>query len=620
MDSQNFELSPPEIAQITQETVNESDEASYSRKASSLTVDDAPGIPRAEEGVDKASDVPNDPPPPRNSLVAKVSPFWRDRFIEAGLLLSMALYYITGNANLGTGGFFHLNPLFSLPFLLIFAVLCWYRVPFAVALLPLALPYYLLQKTVIGAYAFSLTEITLVVCLVVALLKLLFRRSKWEYWLSWHELPDRLGPFTIPILVFLAAAAISVAIASEPHFALRAFRKEVFDPLVYFLLVLFCLRSRGDLLRLLGALLAAGVMVAFLSLSQYFIFRGQLVQETGNVLRVHAAYGSANDVGLLFDYVLPIALALAITKIPGSIGMLKSWQFRTLAIALCLPLILVLYLSQSHGAWLAIAAAALFIAGFSIRDRKTLLVGTILFVVAAGLVFAVFHTRIISFLLDSHVNAQGISTTTKRLYLWQTALNMIHDSPWFGYGMDNWLCHYSRNTICYIPGLKHYWILTNPVTHAPSGLMDEPNLSHPHNVFLHVWVSVGIFGLLAFIVLLVLFFWLFIRVLTHLRSMETGMAPARGGPTINRGPTTMRGANLLLQSMTIGIGAAMCAALVQGQVDSSFLEQDLAFCFWTLVAALLLVRVLAETSWRPRIQRGHTKEMLEHDDKAIETV
>lgn len=599
MDSQNFELSPPEI-ENARETDSANNKASYSRKTPSVGLDDASSTPQTEKSIDKVSAASNDPPP-RNSLLAKVSPFWRDHFIEAGLILSIALYYITGNANLGTGGFFHLNPLFSLPFLLIFAVLCWYRLSFAVALLPLALPYYLLQKTVVGAYAFSLTEITLAVCLVVALLQLLLRGRKWEYWLSWRELRDRLGPFTIPIFVFLVAATISIAIASEPHLALRAFRKEVFDPLIYFLLVLFCLRSRRDLLRLLGALLATGLMVAFLSLAQYFIFRDQLVQETGNVLRVHAAYGSANDVGLLLDYVLPIGLALAVAKIPGSVGILKSWQFRALAIALCLPLILVLYLSQSHGAWLAIAAAALFIAVFSIRDRKTLLVGAILFVVAAGLVFAVFHTRIISFLLDSHVNAQGISTTTKRLYLWQTALKMIHDSPWFGYGMDNWLCHYSRNTVCYIPGLKHYWILTNPVTHAPTGLIDEPDLSHPHNIFLHVWVSIGVFGLLAFIVLLVLFFWLFMHVLTHLRSTESGH-------------------NLQLQWITIGIGAAMFAALVQGQVDSSFLEQDLAFCFWTLVAALLLVRVLSETSWRRRTQREHAKEMLEHDGKAIETV
>src|SRR5207249_1210648 len=105
----------------------------------------------------------------------------------------------------------HLDPLFSLPFLLIFAVLCWYRLPFAVALLPFSLPYYLVQKVVFIShrrdYAFSLVEVSLAVCLVVALLQLAFKRRNWPYWLSWSELRDRIGPFLWPILVFFVAAA-----------------------------------------------------------------------------------------------------------------------------------------------------------------------------------------------------------------------------------------------------------------------------------------------------------------------------------------------------------------------------------------------------------------------------
>src|SRR5436190_3531584 len=91
----------------------------------------------------------------------------------------------------------------------------------------------------------------------------------------------------------------------------------------------------------------------------------------------------------------------------------------------------------------------------------------------------------------------------------------------------------------------------------------------------------GIFGLLSFLAVLLLFYWLFIRILTSLRS------PAIEG--------SAKGEQL--RWFTIGIGAAMLAALVQGQGDSAFLEQDLAFCFWTLVAALLLVRSLMPVSW-----------------------
>ena len=56
--------------------------------------------------------------------------------------------------------------------------------------------------------------------------------------------------------------------------------------------------------------------------------------------------------------------------------------------------------------------------------------------------------------------------------------------------------------------------------------------------------------------------------------------------------------NVDLQWMTVGVGAAMLAAMAQGMGDSAFLEQDLAFCFWMLVVALVVLRVLSGTPWR----------------------
>ncbi len=519
-------------------------------------------------------------PPVNNGKFAKIrSPFWHNRFVEAGLILSIALYYIVGNVHLGSGRLFQLNPLYSLPFLLIFAALCWYRLPIAVALLPLALPYYLLQKTVVSHYSFSLAEIALGVCLVVALRQLVIRQNRWKYWLSWRELRDRFGPCSIPIFVFFAAAVFSIVIAFDRHIALRDFREEVLDPLLYLLLALYCLRSRQDVTRLLGALLGAGVLVALLGLAQYFLFKNTLVVEAG-VRRVHAVYGSANSIGLLLDYVLPVGLALVAVNIQKLFVGLAAWRPLILSIALCLPLLLVLYLSQSLGAWVAIAVATLFITALSIRNRKVLFISGLVSIAVLGVILVVFHMPIADFVSGHHTSVHGVSTLTKRLYLWQSALNMIHDSPWFGYGMGNWLCHYSKNAIC-DAHMWHYWIVKDPVTGVATGLRDEPTLSHPHNIILHIWVSMGIFGVLAFLVVLALFFWLFARILIHLR------------PTQSKGNST-------LQWMTLGIGAAMLAAIVQGQVDSAFLEQDLAFCFWILITAMLLLRVLSGTPWRGR--------------------
>src|SRR5713226_7594481 len=242
-------------------------------------------IEKPADPLESVSNASFSPPTTNTRLSRKLSPFWHDRLVEAGLILSMALYYIVGNENLGTGRLFHLNPLLSLPFLLIFALLGWYRLSFAVALLPLALPYYLQQKTVISHYSFSIAEIALAICVLVA-----------------------LAQFALPIIIFLLAAAISVLFAYAHHVALRAFREEVFDPILYLLLAIFCLRTRQDVARLLAALLASALIVSLLGMAQYFFFKKQLVLESDGVRRVHAMYGSANSIGLFFDYVCRLAL------------------------------------------------------------------------------------------------------------------------------------------------------------------------------------------------------------------------------------------------------------------------------------------------------------------------
>ncbi|HZO72465.1 MAG TPA: O-antigen ligase family protein [Ktedonobacteraceae bacterium] len=546
-----------------------------SSKNISSPLPDAPATGQDQDISNMHAPVP--PPSGSDKKTALFSPFWRDRLFEAGLVVSMVLYYVIGNPHIPLGvpaPIADLNPLFSLPFLLLFGVLCWYRLSFAVALLPLSLPFYGMQKLVFGSYNFSLAEITLATCLIVALLQLIVQRRSWPYRLSWPELRDRLGPFIYPILVFFVFAAFSVVIAYAQRTALRAFREEVFDPLLYLALALFCLRSRQDLLRLFASLVGAGLVVAVLGIGQYVFFKNSLPLEADGVRRVHAVYGSANSIGLLLDYVFPLVLAFVVAKV--------SWRSRIIALALCIPLLGVLYLSQSHGAQVAIALAALFIIALSIRNRqylrrKYLLIGAALVLTVLSLSLVFFRAPIFNY-FEGHINDQGISTVSKRLYLWQSALNMIHDSPWLGYGMDNWLCHYSENTSC--PGnIHHYWILTDPKTGQSTGLIYEPGLSHPHNIFLDVWVSIGVFGLLAFVVTLILFYWLFARILLSLRAHPDQHSEQ-------------------LRWMTIGIGAAMVAAVAQGLVDSSFLEQDLAFCFWTLVALLLLVRVLAAMPWK----------------------
>jgi O-antigen ligase len=110
-------------------------------------------------------------------------------------------------------------------------------------------------------------------------------------------------------------------------------------------------------------------------------------------------------------------------------------------------------------------------------------------------------------------------------------------------------------------------------------MYDEPDLSHPHNIFLQVWVSIGLFGLLAFVAFLVLFYWLFATILRYLSQQQREDCEH-------------------WRWMTVGAAACMLAAIIQGLVDSSFLEPDLSFCFWLLVATLLIIRLQIGMPWQ----------------------
>lgn len=529
----------------------------------------------------------NMPPPLTSKLLRGLAPFWHDRLIEAGLILSMGLYYLVGNPYFGAGSFLHLPPyLYSFPFLAIFACLSWYRLPFAVALLPLALPYYMTHKTVFshGAhfYDFSLIEISLYTCVLVAVGQLLVQGKKWRYRLTWADLRARLGLFIIPIAVFFLAALASIAIAVDRQTALRAFREEVLGPLVYVLLALYCLRTRQDVKRLLGAFLGCALIVAFAGLYQYFFLASQLQPPFGDG-RAHAMYGSANSIGLFFDYALPIGIALLVFQVGRALKAQSKWWICLVLLIGFVPLVGVLYLSQSLGSALALPVALLFIVALSVRSRKKLLFGTVGLVVLIAAGGIVLRHQITHFITTWHDNSKGISTVSKRYYLWMSAWHMIQAHPLSGVGMDNWLCHYSLNDVCQLSKTTypHYWVTVIPGTTLPTGLHDEASLSHPHDIFLHVWVSMGIFGLLAFVALIACFYWLFARVVKVVRSAASAELAE-------------------LEWMVVGVGGALLAALCQGLIDSSFLEQDLAFCFWMLVAALLLLRVLTGMPWRRR--------------------
>ena len=145
--------------------------------------------------------------------------------------------------------------------------------------------------------------------------------------------------------------------------------------------------------------------------------------------------------------------------------------------------------------------------------------------------------------ITANLTGAGGSTSALRVYLWRGALEMLWDHPLFGVGLDNFVYLYN-------PARGGSYL-------DPAGWR-EPDLSHPHNLVLDWWLSLGVVGLLLLARLLARFVRLAGYALT---------GPSRG--------------------LAAGAVGAMVATVVHGLTDNAFFLPDLAALWW---ATYVLVR------------------------------
>ena len=141
------------------------------------------------------------------------------------------------------------HPPASFLLLLCAMVLAWLRIEIAIALVPLTLPYYLDLESLVskGAPQFSVGELAILICVGVALLRSILlsadRRATLE-WLRSFWQPGLARLFVLPAALLLVGASLALVGSPDIHDGLRAYRQEIIEPLLYFLLVWRYLRTR----------------------------------------------------------------------------------------------------------------------------------------------------------------------------------------------------------------------------------------------------------------------------------------------------------------------------------------------------------------------------------------
>ena len=175
-----------------------------------------------------------------------------------------------------------------------------------------------------------------------------------------------------------------------------------------------------------------------------------------------------------------------------------------------------------------------------IKKRKRLIIGLVLAVISAILIFSPSTNRRLNLVFNS-----GFSIR-ERIYGWESALQMIHDHPLTGIGINTF---------------EHIY----PQYQLPQA---KESLVHAHNIFLEIGAEMGLPGLIVFL-------WLLIK------------AFAMGWKALKKTK------NSYLQFLLTGLLGSLVAFAINEELSYSFIIHNFFIFFWMLLGILSVVSKMA---------------------------
>lgn len=410
-------------------------------------------------------------------------------------------------------------------------VVFFHRVEIGLTLVIFWSPFFLFPVE-LYQFAFPLAELLLLITFAAWLLRLLVEWARQR-----HEAKTQHIRLTqLQALDWVVAAWVALGCAAFFWSELRGqalteLRVLFIEPALFYLISRTARLSQTQVVRLVDALLLAGLFVSVIGLWQFIQGQSIITAEAG-ARRLASVYGSPNNVALLLGRCIPFALAYLLLPVGA--------YRRAAAVLWFVPVGLALLLTQSAGALFLGVPAAVVAVLLLIYRRRALLPIAALLIIAMFAFIAALQIPRFARVLDF---TEG--TNFYRLRVWESAINIIRDHPLTGLGLDQFLYAFRGHYI-----LPDAW--------------QEPNLSHPHNVLLDFWVRLGAGGVILLAALL-LCFW-----------RHTARAYRERDAT-----------RVVEHALVVGAMGAMMNLLAHGLVDNSVYVQDLAYIF----ALLLLLAV-----------------------------
>lgn len=277
-------------------------------------------------------------------------------------------------------------------------------------------------------------------------------------------LKNKLIVFCIFMMMLWVLSMVVASILNGEYSGIFECKHYVERMLYFILAILFFTKNKqyyiSFIFGLLGAVLILDVNTIF-----NFLYYNQWRPET--------LLGNPNKLGGFLILVIPFV----------SIGLVmfrekKLYRFFVLFVLVMTGI--ALFLSGSRGAWIGIIGSffvVIFIRMLNGKDglkRKKILSYIAYGIVSSVIIIGLFYVIDPNFVFHS--------SDMERLYLWNSAINIIKDYPIYGIGFGNFNEVYNNGYI-----LEY---------------AKNPHLTSPHNIFLHYAVNFGLLGGLTFVFLI----------------------------------------------------------------------------------------------------------------------
>jgi O-antigen ligase len=369
--------------------------------------------------------------------------------------------------------------------------------------------------------------------------------------------------FHFPIFLIFLGCIISIIVSPDKQTGLGIFKGWFVDPLLLFLIIIHIVKlpslsfsklvkvKRGMIIKILSFLAVSGIIVSIVGFL-YYLF-GELTYDgrlkafflSPNHLAMYLVPAGIISFGLFLFFSCHFRPALKRGRNPE----LKKNRFRIergmanryfwlFGFIICS---IVIYLTYSYGAWIGFGAALLFLIFFGqekIIWRKFFSLLIIIGLFLSIIFFFQFNAEKFQNLANS-----SRSSWESRIMIWKTSLAILKDHPLWGIGPGNFQDFYLDYQKKFPPYLE--WAVPQP-----------------HNLFLAFYLQCGLFGLIGFFWLILLFF----------------KTSARYLPIADY--------RLPIATLT----AVMIYILIHGLIDTPYWKNDLAVVFWIIIGLMKIIQ------------------------------